>query len=378
MVKKIVLVFLSLFLINTFAGHKVFAKDKEGFLKVTSPCDLEFPRDHGPHPGYRTEWWYYTGNLVAASKKKYGFQLTFFRSQISPPGERQKWPQPASAWRTQQIYLAHSAISNITEKKHLKAERVSRGALNMAGANQVDGATIIFLNNWSAQIEPDRHLLIMQSDLFSYELELIPEKPVVRHGIDGYSRKGSTADQATCYYSFTRLNTKGKLSIGENEFAVRGLAWMDHEYGTDIFDSELKGWDWFSLQLSDHTEVMVAIGGTDKGGLANASNATVVGKNGQSQHIRRDEFLMTVRDTWTSPHTKAVYPAGWQLQIFPSSIDLSIKPNLADQEMLTSRITGEIYWEGSVSVKGTKEGQEITGHGYVELTGYARPFDAPM
>ena len=217
------------------------AAEPNGYLSVTGPCNLEFPKDHGAHPGYRTEWWYYTGNLQAPSGEKYGFQLTFFRSQIRPSTERQRWPQPASAWRTQQIFMAHSAISNLAAKQHLQAEIVSRGALNMAGANQIGDTTAIFLNNWSAHIAPDRHLLKVQSAGFSFEMTLRPEKPPVMHGIAGYSRRGSSANQASCYYSFSRLHTRGTLSIGDKTVEVKGSAWMDHEYGTDIVGQGVKG-----------------------------------------------------------------------------------------------------------------------------------------
>jgi predicted secreted hydrolase len=292
--------------------------------------------------------------------------------------DRQKWPQPPSAWRTQQVYLAHSAISNIAEKKHLQAERVSRAALSMAGAKQNEGSTFIFLNDWSASMGTDRHSLTVTSDRFSYDLSLTPEKPPVMHGMAGYSLKGSTADRASCYYSFTRLNTKGKLSIGEKVFEVKGSAWMDHEYGTAVLESELRGWDWFSLQLSDQTEVMAFVLRKKKGGIGAASSATIVGDQGQSNYIRHSDFILTVLDTWKSPYSKAVYPAGWRLQVYPGMIDLNIHPNLADQEMRTLNSTGEIYWEGSVSVTGTKAGKPVTGKGYVELTGYAKAFGAPM
>ena len=367
-----------LIIIFTNAYMHANASEPTGYLFVTGPCNLEFPKDHGPHPGYRTEWWYYTGNLQVASGEKYGFQLTFFRSQISPPNDRHKWPQPASAWRTQQVYLAHSAISIISEKQHLQAELSARGALNMAGADQIKDTTTIFLKNWSAQIGSDQHRLKVHSDGFSYELVLTPEKPPVLHGIAGYSLKGSTAERASCYYSFTRLNAAGKLSIGGNRVAVKGSAWMDHEYSTALLEPELQGWDWFSLQLSDQTEVMAFVLRKEKGGIGPASSATVIGNRGRKRHISKDEFLVTVRNTWKSPHSKAVYPAGWRLQIFPSHLDLNIKPNLADQEMQASGSTGVIYWEGSVTIEGTRAGRPVVGQGYVELTGYDKAFDAPM
>ncbi|MEJ2285751.1 MAG: lipocalin family protein [Desulfobacterales bacterium] len=218
----------------------------------------------------------------------------------------------------------------------------------------------------------------MQSNSYSYELTLDPEKPEVRHGNEGYSLKGSSADRASCYYSFTRLNAAGSLSIGNKKVAVKGSAWMDHEYSTAMLESGLRGWDWLSLQLSDQTELMAFVLRKEHGGTGSASSATVIDKQGQSRHISRDEFELTVLDTWKSPHSGAVYPAEWRLQILPVLLDLTIRPNLADQEMRTSETTGVTYWEGSVSVAGTKTGKPVTGKGYVELTGYDRPFKAPM
>ncbi len=354
------------------------AADQTGYLSVTGPCNLEFPRDHGAHPGYRTEWWYYTGNVQAPSGEKYGFQLTFFRSQIRPLADRQKWPQPASAWRTQQLYLAHSAISDLTAKKHLQAERVSREALNMAGTRQVGDTTNVFLQNWSVTIGADRHLLKATSDEFSYELSLTPQKPPVLHGLAGYSRKGSTPERASCYYSFSRLLAEGRISSSKKTVAVKGLAWMDHEYSTAPLEPGLQGWDWFSLQLSDQTEVMAFLLRKGKGGFDLASSATFIDRQGQKRHIRANEFGVTVLKKWKSPHSKAVYPAGWRLRIFAISLDITIVPNMADQEMGTAGSTGVNYWEGSVAVEGTRNGQPVFGQGYVELTGYDKPFDAPL
>ena len=356
----------------------VFAAEPAGYFFVTAPCNLKFPKDHGSHHGYRTEWWYYTGNLRSESGDRYGFQLTFFRSQISPPGADKEWPQPPSAWRTQQIYLAHSAISDISRKQHLQAERVSREALKMAGASQTEDTTAVFLHDWSARIGLEKHLLKVNTDGFSYELKLTPLKPPVLHGRDGYSLKGSTPERASCYYSYTRIKAEGRLSIGENSFAVKGFAWMDHEFSTAPLEYNLKGWDWFSLQFSDQTEFMAFILRKAEGGISAASGGTFIGRHGQNSHLSKDEFTVTVMDTWKSPYSKAVYPARWRLQVFPQSLDLTIVPNLADQEMRTSESTGVIYWEGSVSIKGTKAGKPIEGQGYTELTGYAKPFDAPM
>lgn len=357
---------------------QVKASEPTGYLSVTGACNLEFPRDHGPHPGYRSEWWYYTGNLQAPSGEKFGFQLTFFRSQIRPLADRQNWPQPVSAWRTQQLYLAHSAISDLTAKKHLQSERISREALNLAGAKQAGDTTNVYLKDWSVSIGPDRHLLKVKSGEFSYELTLTPRKPPVLHGIAGYSRKGSTPERASCYYSFTRLLAEGRISSSKKTVAVKGLAWMDHEYSTAPLEPGLQGWDWFSLQLSDQTEIMAFVLREEQGGFSPASSATYIDRQGTKRPIRADEFGLTVLKEWKSPHSKAVYPAGWRLQIFAIPLDITIVPNMADQEMRTAESTGVNYWEGSVALEGAKNGQPVFGRGYVELTGYAKPFDAPL
>jgi predicted secreted hydrolase len=367
--------FILLALLIGMPGHGAVNSD---FLTVTGPCNLKFPKDHGAHPGYRTEWWYYTGNLKSEIGTYYGFQLTFFRAQVSPTGAEKKWPHPASAWRTQQIYLGHAAIADISKKQHLQAELAAREALNLAAASQHNGETSIFIENWLAQIGPGAHFLNVDADNFSYELTLKPVKAPVLHGQSGYSRKGSVPERASCYYSFTRLETTGRVAIGGKTLAVSGLSWMDHEFSTAPLEPDLTGWDWFSLQLSDHTEVMAFLLRKTNGQVSPASSGTYVEVAGTGQHLAAQDFKVSVLDTWKSPRSKAVYPVGWRLQIFPLSIDLTIAANLADQEMQTEESTGVTYWEGSVSINGTKNGRPVEGRGYVELTGYPEPFEAPM
>jgi predicted secreted hydrolase len=368
-------VFISYFLV---IGHPVLAEAPSNYLTITGPCNLEFPKDHGAHPGYRTEWWYYTGNLRSQTGDHYGFQLTFFRSQISPPGADKTWPDPPSAWRTQQVYLAHAAVSDIAGKRHLQAELVSREALSMAGVLHRPPETVVYLKNWSARIGAEAQVLHVDTDEFSYELTLKPVKPPVLHGRAGYSLKGSSPERASCYYSYTRHAVEGQLTIGGKTMAVRGQGWMDHEFSTAVLEPGIKGWDWFSLQLADRTELMLFLLRTDDGGISAVSGGTFVDPDGNTRAIGKDEFAVTILDTWKSPHSKAVYPSRWRLRVFPVSLDLTIFPNLADQEMQTSGSTGVTYWEGSVSIRGTRDANQINGLGYVELTGYAEIFDRPM
>jgi predicted secreted hydrolase len=369
---------LSLLLTIIQIDYLAIADNQSEYLTVTGPCNLEYPGDHGPHAGYRTEWWYYTGNLTSEKGNRYGFQFTIFRTQISPPGFEKKWPQPSSGWRTQQIFLGHAAITDISGKQHIQDEKTARAALGLSAATQTGVITDIFIDGWSIRIAPDSHILNVAADDFTYEFHLVPEKLPVMHGDAGYSRKGSRPDQASCYYSFTRLKTEGMLSVGGKIESVNGLAWMDHEFSTAALDPGLVGWDWFSLQLSDSTEVMLYLLREENGRIHPVSSGSRVNANGEVDHLAKEDFSVHVLKVWKSPHSKAIYPSQWRVQIHSLELDLTITPNLPDQEMRTLQSTGIIYWEGSVSLTGFKRGQPITGQGYAELTGYARSLDAPM
>jgi predicted secreted hydrolase len=368
----------SIFLMIICGEYHVFAEGDSDFLTVTGPCNLIFPKDHGPHPGYRTEWWYYTGNLQSDAGAPYGFQLTFFRRQISPPGAQNKWPKPHSAWRAQQIYLGHAAISDISKKRYLPSERIAREALGIAGVSQKASETDIFIKNWSAKIETGSHLLKAAADDFSYELTLQPLKPPVLHGSAGYSRKGSTPERASCYYSITRLIAEGTLTLDGKTIPVKGLSWMDHEFSTAPLEPGIIGWDWFSLQLSDQSEIMLFQLRNEHGGLHPASSGTFVDPSGRPRHFNREDFSVEILDQWKSPKSGAVYPVRWRVAVFPLAIQLTVAANMSDQEMQTPGSTGVTYWEGSVAANGSVADQTVQGRGYVELTGYAKFFSAPM
>ncbi len=356
----------------------ILCEENGAFSTVTGPCRLQFPIDHGPHPGYRTEWWYYTGNVQSETKDNYGFQLTFFRTQIVPPEAEKNWPEPSSAWRTKQLYLAHAALSDLTSKRHLYSEKVAREFPGIAGAFQNNNNTNVKIENWLLELTPAMHRLIAATDDFSFNLTLIPLKPPVLHGKNGYSRKGKSPESASCYYSFTRLETLGEINLNGKTFSVTGLSWMDHEFSSAPLESDLAGWDWFSLQLSDGTELMVYLLRRKDGALSGVSSGTFVDISGKVIHLPFNSFKVDELETWKSVRSGACYPSRWRLRVFSLSLDLTIVPNLADQEMRTSESTGVTYWEGSISFHGNSKGKPVKGQGYVELTGYEKPFDAPL
>lgn len=364
--------------ISVFAVFAEASEDDRGYLSVTGPCAFQFPRDQGAHPGFRTEWWYYTGNLTAENGQDFGFQLTIFRRQISPLKASNDWPLNSSAWRTQHLYLGHAAVSDMQAEEHLFDEVIARGALGLAGAAQSDNVTRIFIKRWSIQIEDTKHRLSATTSRFKIELILEPEKQPVAHGNRGYSLKGDSPERASCYYSFTRLNTIGIITVDGRPYTVAGLSWMDHEFSTSPLQPGILGWDWFSLQLSDNTEMMAFLFREEDGKLNQASSGTLIRADGQQRHLTVNDFVIKTQDTWQSPHSGAVYPQSWLVTIPEENITLSVRSRFSDQEMRTEDNVGISYWEGSALVEGTVDDHPVEGKGYVELTGYSREFEQDL
>jgi predicted secreted hydrolase len=354
------------------------ARCEDGYNAIMGPCRLSFPKDHGPHPGYKTEWWYYTGNVAATTGEAFGFQVVFFRSQLAPSHETAAWPAPASAWRSNQIFLAHMALTDIGAATFHHHDRMLRGALGLAGAAQNGSQTTVFIRDWRTRIAPEAHCIKAATKSFAIDLTLTPQKRPVLHGDRGYSLKGRTPERSSCYYSLTRLKTSGEITVGRQQYRVTGTSWMDHEFSSAPLEPGLAGWDWFSLQLSDQTEIMIYLMRQKEGGFSPVSSGTYVDADGASRHLRFSDFSLQTLRTWKSPKSGATYPNSWRLRLPALGLELNIVPNLNDQELRTPGSTNVTYWEGSVSVQGQKAGNLLTGRGYVELTGYAKDFDAPM
>ena len=370
-------IFLLLLFLVMVEIQPTFAQEGS-YYSISGPCNLNFPKDHEPHPGYRTEWWYYTGNLHSEVGNDYGFQLTFFRRQISPPGADRAWPKPSSMWRTQQVFAAHAALTDANQKHFYHAEQMSREMPGLAGVHREAGLTSISVKDWSMSMDGNEHLLEANAGNFCFKLKLISQKVPILHGENGYSRKGAARESASCYYSLTRLQAEGSLSLNGKSIPVRGTAWMDHEFNSAPLESNLAGWDWFSLQLSDNTELMIYMLRKKDGTNSEVSGGTYVDSSGKVLHLDHDAIGVEVLDHWESPQTGATYPSDWRLRIPPIQADLRVHPRFQDQELQTPQTTEITYWEGSVSASGSSAGKTVSGEGYVELTGYAGPMDESM
>jgi predicted secreted hydrolase len=329
---------------------------------------LRFPADHASHPDYKTEWWYYTGHLKSAAGKRYGYELTFFRQGAEPVA------QPKSKWHAGHLYLAHFAITDIDGRRFRYAERINRPGLGIAGADTDRLRT--WNDEWVAETLGDTHHLRARDGDVSLDLLLDSVKPPVLHGTNGYSRKGTCESCASHYYSLTRLRARGWLTVNGKAEPVTGLSWMDHEFGSGQLQEDQQGWDWYSLQLSDGTDLMLYRLRRKDGTVVPQSSGTIVLANGTATHLTKDQATIRSSATWRSPASKAVYPLGWTIAVPSRNLHLTVSTPVQDQELRTARSTGVTYWEGAVDVRGTHQGKAVTGQGYIEMTGYS-PTDSP-
>ncbi|MCY1082295.1 lipocalin-like domain-containing protein [Archangium lansingense] len=334
----------------------------EGYTRAFEPREFHFPEDHGPHSGFRAEWWYWTGNLSTADGRDFGYQFTLFRSALTPEGKER-----TSAWGSQAIYMGHLALSDIGGGRFHATERFSREALGLSGARAEPFR--VWLEDWSAEATGDEALplrLTAQGKDVSLSLVLEAGKPLVLQGDRGLSQKGPEPGNASYYYSLTRMPTRGQVTVDGRAYEVTGQSWMDREWSSSALGQEQVGWDWFSLQLSDGSELMVYQLRRRDGTADPFSAGTLVPAQGEPVRLSLEDLRLEVTDTWKSPHSGVEYPARWRLAVPSRGLTLDITPALADQELpVTVR-----YWEGSVRFSGTHAGQPVQGRGYVELTGY--------
>lgn len=337
-------------------------KEDQRFARAMEPREFVFPLDHGPHPQFKTEWWYFTGNLLSENDRRFGYQLTFFRSALTPDPQ-----QRDSAWSTNQIYMAHFALTDAEAERFYYFERFSRDSLGLAGA-KADPFNV-WLENWSVeggQGEPFPMRLSASEDDVAIELRLESAKPIVLQGQNGLSQKSAKPGNASYYYSMTRLLTSGSIHISDETFQVVGTSWLDREWSTSALGDDQVGWDWFSLQFDDGRELMYYQLRLKDDTADALSSGILVDARGATRRLKPSDIQIKVLDHWQSSKSGAKYPAKWRLDIIKEGISLEISPILAEQELTTT----VRYWEGAVSFRGKQRASVLSGFGYVEMTGY--------
>jgi predicted secreted hydrolase len=334
-----------------------------GFARAMAPIAFSFPEDHGPHPEFRSEWWYFTGNLAAANGRHFGFQLTFFRVALSPISAPR-----ASAWAMNQAWMAHFALTDSEAGRFHAAERLGRGALGIAGAEA--SPFRVWVADWQATggTPADAFPLRLRASDgdVAVEIELSAMKPLVLQGDQGWDRKGPEPGNASYYYAHTRLAAEGSVHTRDARFEVTGTAWMDREWSTSALGANLAGWEWLSLQLSDGRDLMLYRLRRKDGGVGAFSKGALMLPDGTRIALSAREFTLRPRRWWSSPSTGVRYPVAWSIEVPALQLALEIETRLDDQELdLSVR-----YWEGAVHADGRAGGETVTGRGYLELAGY--------
>ncbi|MCB0277061.1 MAG: carotenoid 1,2-hydratase, partial [Calditrichaeota bacterium] len=342
-------------------------EESPDYLKALQPRTFSFPGDLGPHPGFKTEWWYYTGNLTADNGRRFGYQFTIFRSALMPPSQVEN--SRPSQWAASQLYLGHFALSDLESGTFYSFEKISREALGLAGARAFPFR--VWVENWiteapvhaAGEVIPPLRIEAAEGPV-QLKLDLQSRKPVVLQGDRGLSPKSNRPGNASYYYSLTRLESAGEIRIGEERFTVSGLSWMDREWSTSALDSNQTGWDWFSLQLSDSSDLMV-FQLRDHAGEQDFAKGSLVRPSGEVLPLQQSEIRLYPRRWWQSP-AGVRYPVAWDLQIPAHHLDLRLEAAMDNQELAVSIR----YWEGAVDITGEQGGRAVSGRGYLEMTGY--------
>jgi predicted secreted hydrolase len=334
------------------------------FARVTGPRELSFPRDHGSHDDFRSEWWYFTGNLDSSDGRHFGFELTFFRVGLAPSTSSPR----TSAWATRQIWMAHFAVTDVHGRRFLSAERFARGALGLAGATAPP--VHVWLQDWSVAGAADavnaELALRARDERVALSLTLEAAAPIAAHGERGFDVKGPEPGNASFYYSFPKLTARGSVELDGIKSDVAGTAWMDREWSTSALSAGVLGWAWFGIQLSDGRELMFYRLRQADGTANRYSGGSLIERDGTVTRLGADDVESEPLAYWTSQRTRVTYPLAWKILLPKQGLALSVQPYLEDQEIdQTVR-----YWEGAVRVDGRAAAAQIDGQGYLELAGY--------
>jgi predicted secreted hydrolase len=339
--------------------------------RIAEPgLEYAFPRDHLPHPGFKTEWWYFTGNVAAAADgRRFGYQATFFRQGLRPPGAR---GGERSRFIVDDLKFAHFALTDVSRRRFHFQQKLSRGAFGEAGFGQPEPGTrlprIAWIEDWKLTRPGATQFGVAAGDAQNgVRFTLADGKPWAIHGERGISQKAEGAGHASHYYSGTRLPTSGQLAFAGQNFTVTGETWFDHEWATNQLTPAQVGWDWFSLQLDDGTELMLYALRLKDETLDPNSSGTFISADGTTRHLRRKDFTLRPLTWWKSKATAGRYPISWELSVPSLALAARITTPVENQELVLLPIA---YWEGLIDLQGIREGREVKGHGYLELTGY--------
>ena len=335
---------------------------------------VKLPRDLYAHHNAQTEWWYYTGHAETDSGKKFGFELVFFKRRT----DLDKFSFVPVRIFGNPIYFAHFAITDIDGKKFRYAHRKSSNGWFDFPASASEDHFHLRLGDWSLRESHGTHILrATVGDDVVFEANLKPTKKPILNGSEKNGVSFKDEGQASRYFSYTRMEMEGDIIWNGETEHFSGSAWMDREFGTWTATEKQKGWDWFSVQLNDETELMCYQLRDSLNAVSIYSSGVFVRKDGEYTPLANEDFTIEPTGFWRSPHTKATYPSGWKVKVPKFELDLTVKPVIEDQEIDSRGTTMIIYWEGACVVEGKAGENDVQGRAYVELVGYDRSHEQP-
>lgn len=360
----------------SLVGPTAFAQEPPGWKRATAPEPMVFPRDHHAHPDYKTEWWYFTGNLEAGDLGPVGFQFTLFRQGILPPAAR----VPDSAWAARDFGFGHAALSFLGRKEFFYEQMLERGSFGTAefpaaGDGKTGGPALLArVRTWRVDLLADG-VFHIRADFGDHAMDLLARPLVapVLQGNNGHSQKAAGEGNASMYYSIPRLETTGSITRAGTKYQARGLSWLDREWASNQLGPDQVGWDWFAIQLDDGRDLMVYRMRLRDGGTDSHSHGSLREKDGTSRHLSLADFQIEPGRVWRSPATGGVYPVEWLLRVPSAGIDVRIHAAQDAQELALEPVS---YYEGSIRATASPGSASPGGIGYMELTGYARPLEA--
>ncbi len=329
------------------------------YAAVMQDRELAFPRDHGSHPDYRTEWWYVTGWLRTEAGRDIGVQVTFFRNR---PGVAEGL---ASRFAPRQLLFAHAALADPARGRLRHDQRAAREGFGLAQASEA--TTSVAIGDWSLVLDDDTYRARVVARDFRLELAFHAVQPILLQGERGYSRKGPLPQQASFYYSRPHLAVSGRIEVEGRESKVGGEAWLDHEWSSEYLAREASGWDWTGINLNDGGALM-AFRIRTRGGETLWAGGTLRQATGAARTLGPDEVGFAPMREWASPRTGTRYPV--EMRVRAGGAEIVLSPLFDDQELDSRASTGTVYWEGAMTAR--RDAVDL-GRGYLELTGYGAP-----
>ncbi len=352
--KFLIILFLFLFTLPTTSRT---------FTPVVPSYPFSFPKDHASHPDFKTEWWYFTGHFQSEEGKTYGFQWTIFRTALNEKDLEKK-----CLWCGNQVYLGHTALSDLNENKFYYDQGISRELEPLTSASQKKFE--VKLPRYSGKSNDQNWTIQNSNAQFSYELELKMPDQVLLHGDKGYAPKSKEIGKASYYYSVPHIPLQGVLDFQGKKMKVQGRAWMDHEFASSALSENQKGWDWFGLPLTSKSSLMLYRLRDKLDSKQDFIFATYVNEQGQQFTLSREDINLTALKIWKSKKSKSIYPIQWKIEIPKHFLNIQVSAHIENQELDTQESTRVTYWEGSVGVQGFSGDAKIESKGYLEMTGY--------